>query len=113
MLLLGSEPSLILLPNTVSEAANLLRQHRDPERRIIMETFKSFIHAHCERDVASKVATSRREYRRLGVADAAILESCTDACEILTADADLHVTASGLGMRSRNLNHMREDYGIL
>lgn len=113
MLLLGAEPKLVLLPNTVSESANLLRQHREPERSNIMETFKVVVHCHRERYITSKAATARREYSRLGVADAAILECYSDKYEILTADADLHVTASALGMRSTNFNHKRQDYGLL
>ncbi|TGE01869.1 hypothetical protein [Methylobacterium nonmethylotrophicum] len=113
MLLLGFEPRLVFLPNTVSESANLLRQHREPKRSIIMETFRGVVHSHRERYITSRAATARKEYKRLGVADAAILECCSDRCEILTADADLHVTASGLGMRSTNFNHKREEYGLL
>lgn len=111
--LLGSDPKLILLPNTVSEAANLLRQHRDPERSRIMDVFKAVVHKHQECYITSRAATSRQEFKRLGVADAAILECCTDQHEILTADADLHVTASGLGLRSTNFNHKRHEFGIL
>lgn len=111
--LLGSKPKLVLLPNTVSESANLLRQHREPERGSIMDTFKAVVHTHEERYIASKMATTRKEYKRLGVADAAILECCTDQNEILTADADLHVTASALGLRSTNFNHKRHEFGLL
>lgn len=110
---LGEDPKLVLLPNTVSEAANLLRQHRNPERRAILETFRHIIERHEERYVASVSAARAAEYHRLGIADSAILECETPATNILTADAELYVAAASRGLIVTNFNHLREADGIL
>lgn len=91
--LLGSDPELIMIPNIVSEASNLLRFHRDPERRAIMNTFSELIVRNQEFYVASSKIVKRAEYNRLGVTDTAIIELCTSHFEILTADLDLYVSA--------------------
>lgn len=111
--LLGREPRLILLPNTVSEAANLLRHHRDPERRAIMETFARLIVGHREYYIESRVVAARKEYHRLGITDAAILQCGAPDREILTADAGLYIAATQLGMRATNFNHKREEFGVV
>src|SRR4051794_39538240 len=76
-LLIGTEPELILLPNTVSEAANLLRQHRNPERTRIMQVFAALIDQHRERYLESALVAEMKHYLRLGITDAAILK-CYD-----------------------------------
>lgn len=109
LFLLGHEPRLILLPNTVPEAANLFRHHRDPERKAIMETFARLR----EYYIASAVVATRREYHRLGITDAAILRCGAPDREILTADAGLYIAATHLGMRATNFNHKREEFGVV
>ena len=113
LFLLGRDTPLILLPNTVSEAANLLRHHRDPERRAIMETFARLIAAHREVYIASTIVAARREYHRLGITDSAILQCCASDREILTADAGLYIAAMQLGMPETNFNHKREEFGLV
>ncbi|ACA15220.1 conserved hypothetical protein [Methylobacterium sp. 4-46] len=113
LILLGDNPALILLPNTVSEAANLLRQHRDPERTAILRTFAEIIGGHAEHYVASRKVVVRREYARLGITDSAILEIGRGNLEILTADLDLFLAAVGLSLRATNFNHKREEFDLL
>src|SRR3712207_4504605 len=74
VLLLGSDPTLLLLPNTVSEAANLLRHHENPERNDILRVLSELVTRNRERYVRSRAVVGRSEYRRLGVTDCAILE---------------------------------------
>ncbi|RVU20545.1 PIN domain-containing protein [Methylobacterium oryzihabitans] len=112
--LLGRDPELILLPNTVSEAANLLRQHRDPERSRIMATLETIVGSNVERYVPSSEVVLRPDFRRLGLTDTAILEACKlPAYQILTADLDLFVAASISGLQAVSFNHQREDYGLI
>ncbi|MCJ2064454.1 hypothetical protein MKK63_17275 [Methylobacterium sp. J-088] len=113
LFLLGRDARLILLPNTVSEAANLLRHHRGPERKAIMETYARLITANREYYIASTVVTARKEYYRLGIADAAILQCGAPDREILTADAGLYIAAMQLGMHATNFNHKREEFGLV
>lgn len=113
LFLLGRDARLILLPNTVSEAANLLRHHRDPKRRAIMETFAHLIAANREYHIASPVVAARKEYHRLGITDATILQGGAPDREILTADAGLYIAAMQLGMRATNFNHKRKEFGVV
>ncbi|WP_407519999.1 PIN domain-containing protein [Methylobacterium oryzisoli] len=112
-LLIGAEAELILLPNTVSEAANLLRQHKNPERTRIMQVFAELINQHEERYFESALVVKMKNYLRLGITDAAILKCCDGQCEILTADVELYVAAANEGMRVVNFNHKREDFGLI
>ncbi|MCJ2060953.1 hypothetical protein MKL09_31090 [Methylobacterium sp. J-048] len=111
--LLGHDCRLILLPNTVSEAANLLRHHKNPERRAIMETFRSLIAGNREYYIESAIVAARDEYHRLGITDSAILQCGSPDREILTADAGLYVAAMQLGMHATNFNHKREEFGLV
>lgn len=113
LLHLGNEPRIVLLPNTVSEAASLLRQHRNPERSAILATFKQLIDRNHELYVTSRKAASRLEYGRLGVTDSAIIACCTNGLRLLTSDLDLFVAAQGAGIDAMNFNHEREGFGLV
>lgn len=113
LILIGDDPSFILLPNIVSEAANLLRHHRDPEKRAIMATFLTLIRQNEERYIESSIVVERKEFGRLGITDTAILELCTSGYEILTADAGLHIAAIDQGIHATNFNHKREEFRLL
>jgi hypothetical protein len=113
LLLIGADPELLLLPNIVAEAANLLRQHADPEKAAIMGNFASLVAQNKERYIESMLVVRQGEYRKLGVTDTAILEACEASGGILTADAGLHDAALRRGLRSTNFNHKREEFGIL
>ena len=113
ILLLGEDPELMLLPNTVSEASNLLRQHRNPERTAILSTFRRLIETHRERYVTSRRAASLPEYERLGVTDSAIIACSSNRARLLTADLDLFLAAQGRGIDAVNFNHRREEFGLV
>ena len=112
-LLLGDDPKLVLLPNTVSEAGSLLRQHRNPERTAILSTFKKLIDLSRERYTASRVAASRAEYERLGITDSAIIACCTKRLRLLTADLDLYNAAREAGVDATNFNHERAYFRLI
>lgn len=113
LMLLGPDPDLLLLPNTVSEAANLLRHHREPERGRIMEKFREIVGRNPERYIHSRLVTQQPEYLRLGVTDAAILGIFMPGEEILTADAALYIAAMRRGLSATNFHHKREEFGIV
>ena len=67
---------------------------------------------HREIYIESRDACSRPKYRRLGVADAALLSTAQDSL-LLTADAALHIAAEASGLDTVNFNHERERYGLV
>ena len=109
--LLGAQ-AVRLLPNVVTEASNLLRQHRPPERDVISLTLEKLVDASDEVYVASGAACGQAEYIRLGSTDAALI-LCAKDDTLLTADAQLYLCAGFRGVQAINFNHERERYGLV
>jgi hypothetical protein len=108
--ILAGAPSVLLLPNTITETSNLAANIADPARTEIFFTFKRLIQATGEQYVESRVASERLEYLRLGLTDAAILEALADEVAVLTTDLELVVAAQAKGHRALNFNHIRDEY---
>lgn len=85
---------LLVTPNTLTEASNLLAQHGEPERSDLLEGLRFLIEESEEIVVASAVAASRSEFSRLGLADAALLEAATVETPVLTVDLGLYLAAA-------------------
>ena len=62
-------------PNTLTEASNLLAQHREPERSALFEHLQLLIQTSKEIVIASLTASQNSEFKRLGLTDAALLEA--------------------------------------
>ena len=84
---------VLVTPNTLTEASNLLAQHGDLERSRI-GTLRSLIEDAEEIVVASVGAARNTKFERLGLTDAALLEVVSDATPLVTADLDLYLAAS-------------------
>ena len=65
---------ILVTPNTLTEASNLLAQHGEPERSRFFEVLRILIEEHEEIVVASRDASRNAEFERLGLTDAALLE---------------------------------------
>ena len=101
-----------LLPNVVTEASNLLRQHKPPERHAICATLHRLVNASQETYISSSTACEHVDYVRLGLTDAALIIGAKDDV-LLTADARLCLTAELRGVRAINFNHERERFGLV
>ena len=76
---------VVVTPNTLTEASNLLEDRQD---RRFLRQLKEFIEVGEEVVVASSVASNNRAYERLGLSDAVILEIVSvDRLLITTDDA--------------------------
>ena len=91
--LLSRVRRILVTPNTLTEASNLIRQHREPERSRIMRRLRNIIQESEEIVVPSKTASDNNSYEKLGLADAALLEAATPMTPLLTMDYDLYVAA--------------------
>ena len=106
--LLEVADQLFVTPNTLTETSNLVSQHREPERSLLMRRLQYLIHESEEVVVASADASSISKFERLGLTDSALLEAATADTPLLTVDFDLYLAAmeSGEG-RAINFTHFR------
>jgi hypothetical protein len=105
--------NIVLLPHTLTETSNLLRQIDDPMRSNIARSLHRLILTCPEQYLASRSATVRPEYTRLGLTDAALLELSRiepgrDQPTLLTVDLDLAIAAEINGYPVENFNHYRD-----
>ena len=91
--LLDQVDQVFVTPNTLTETSNLLAQHAEPERSRFFDQLRSTIEESREIQVVSEVASQNREFRRLGLTDAALLEVATVETPLLTVDLDLYLAA--------------------
>ena len=106
--LLSNTTELLLTPNTLSEASNLLRQIEDPARSSIYTRFGEMIRQFDERYVASRQVTVKPQFVRIGLTDSVLLSVAAGRARILTTDFDLYREALRAGYDVINFNHYRE-----
>ncbi len=101
---------IAVTPNAMSEASNLARYIGEPLRGDIAMILAKIAETSKEFYVTSASAVARKEYRYLGLTDAAILE--VDDVHLLTDDLELMVAALAVGKTCFNFTHLREAAGI-
>ena len=84
---------VIVTPNTLTEASNLLAQHDDPERSKFFDTLRYTIENSREVVVTSVDASHNSAFNRLGLTDAALLEVVSSKTPLLTVDLELYLAA--------------------
>lgn len=106
--LVARAPRIVVSPNTLTEASNLLAQHGEPERSALLRNLAYFITNIVEVYIYSEQASRRSEFVRLGLTDASLLDIASADVPLLTVDANLHNTAVTLDSQcSVNFNHIR------
>lgn len=102
---------VLVTPNTLTETSNLAAYIKEPARGKVLNVLRTVIaSASQERYVPSSVAAERKEFIRLGLADAALLEIAAKDVALLTTDFDLYNTALAKGALALNFNHLRDQY---
>lgn len=99
---------LAVLPNALSEASNLLEFEGEGLPAKVFDRFSQFIAATREIYVPSLDASRRREFRHLGLTDAATLEAAKEDIHILSADLALYLAAAKAGYTAANFTHAIE-----
>ena len=106
--LLEGADQLFVTPNTFTETSNLVSQHGEPERSLLMTRLRYLIHGSQEIVVTSAGASSNSQFERLGLTDAALLDAVTSDTPLLTVDLDLYLAALEAGEeRAVNFTHYR------
>lgn len=88
--LLDSVDQIFVTPNTLTETSNLLAQHREPERSLLFDRFRYVIQNSLEVVVASLEASDNSEFNRLGLTDAALLQTVSANTPVVTVDFGLY-----------------------
>ena len=102
---------VLVAPNTLTEASNLLGQHREPERSPLLATLRRLIDRSHEVVVASAEAAAHPSFPRLGLTDAGLLDLVSRDTPLVTVDLDLYLAASAVDALSTvNYRHLQEHY---
>lgn len=96
---------LAALPNALSEASNLLEFEGVGLPEKIFDRFSRFIASTQEIYIPSLDASKRKEFRRLGLTDAATLEAAKENFHVLSADLGLYLAAINAGYSAANFTH--------
>ena len=91
--LLGQTNQVLVTPNTLTETSNLLGQHAEPNRSRFFRRLRFIIQNSKEVIVSSAMASANRNFERLGLTDAALLEVITAETPLVTSDIGLHLAA--------------------
>jgi len=102
--------SLVATPNVLTEVSNLLDQVGGPVPQKLQELHTSVIEKLDEQYVVSRDCCGLEEFRRLGLADSAILRLARDRSDlaVLTDDIHLYLALQKRGLVAVNFNHLRE-----
>jgi predicted nucleic acid-binding protein len=103
---LAEYSQVVLTPNTLTEASNLLRQIGDPYRLRLTLMLRHLIGEHEERYIVSNDAAEEKMFSRLGLTDAALLAVAREHGSLLSADNDLYLAASTEGIEAFNFAHL-------
>ena len=104
--------TLVVTPNTLTEASNLALQITEPARNEIKLAIAKFVKTALEIYSPSLTASMRPEYNFLGIADCAQLGTDIDL-PLLTEDNGLYRAALGIQKPAFNFTHIRVQNGTL
>jgi hypothetical protein len=98
--MIAMSSGVMVTPNTLSEASNLLRQISGPAADAISSALKLMIENTSEIYVKSSIASARPEFLHLGLTDSVLLEINASDVVVITADLDLYLAAQSLTRNS-------------
>lgn len=108
--LIGEAGKLILTPNTLTEASNLLDRIKGQKAlTTVLDAFKAVTIGSREEYVASAPVCIMPEFDDLGLADTVLLSLCSKEATLLAADLDLYILALRFGFTAINFNHYRDN----
>lgn len=91
--LLSRSGRVYVTPNTLTKASNLLGQHAEPERSVLMAGLRYLINESEEIVITSAQASANPKFDRLGLTDAALLEAVSEETPLITVDLSLYLAA--------------------
>jgi hypothetical protein len=106
---LSKRSGIILTPNTLTEASNLVSQIGEPARTHLAGTFRRLVTTLEERYVESRRAAEQPDFPRLWLTDSALLHELANEHVLLTADFELFGAARRRGLDAVNFRHLRPE----
>lgn len=97
----------VVTPHILTETTNLLDDLLEPLRTTAFLFLRELISQAEERREPSIDLSARKEFVRLGLADAAVHSVTESGAALLTADLDLYLAASAVSPHAVNFNHLR------
>ncbi len=91
---------VFLTPNTLTETSNLLGQHGEPERTLLMDGLRALIEGSDEIVIPSAQASASPAFPGLGLTDAVLLEAASEEMPLVTVDAQLYSLATAKGQHA-------------
>lgn len=91
--ILNQVDKILVTPNTLTEASNLLAQHGESQRSRFFEMLGILIDESEEIVVTSKAISQNSEFARLGLTDAGLLEVISNSNPLITVDLALYLAA--------------------
>ena len=108
--ILENASDLLVTPHVLAETSNLVGYIAEPARTEVMRVLQTLIRTATEVAVASKAAAEKKEFIRLGLTDAALLEATNQEVVLLSTDLELCIAAETTGKLAMNFNHVRDSY---
>ena len=107
--MIGALERVLVTPNTLTEASNLLKSRSDRRSdRRFLDRLRLVIDRSEEVVVASAEAARNAEFPRLGLTDAALLEAVSEERPLITTDLDLYIAALSKGENAAfNFTHIQ------
>lgn len=99
---------LVLCPHVLAECSNLVRQPDQSLQLAAANELAVIIGITKEQHLPAVTAVADKDYRRLGLTDAVLLQLATPGYILLSDDLDLYLVASRRGIMAVNFNHLRE-----
>lgn len=100
---------VLVTPNTLTEASNLLGQHGEPERSLLMEGLRVLIEGSTEIVIPSARASTNAAFPSIGLTDSVLLEAVSEERPLLTVDEQLYSLATTKGQYTAwNFQNERE-----
>jgi len=95
--------------NALTEASNLIEQHREPERAKLLFGLPALIQQSPETVVDRADAAEHAEFPRLGLSDVTLLKVISPMVPLLTVDSELYHAALKSGTEAAlNFRHLRD-----
>lgn len=108
--ILENASDLLVTPHVLAETSNLVGYIAEPARTEVMRVLQTLILTATEVTVASKTAAEKKEFIRLGLTDAVLLEATDQEVVLLSSDLALCIAAETTGKLAMNFNHVRDSY---
>ena len=105
---IDSARGIVVSPNTLTEASNLIGQIAEPALSDIRGVFRRILAKATETTVPSRKAADDTAFLRLGLTDAVLLDETFQDLTLLTTDFDLYSEASKRGRTAVNFNYLIE-----